>query len=284
MSLIPSAPATFTELVDAYAATVTAVLDLGRALLPGEEDLPTDCPGWTVGDQVRHVESVEAMVLGEPVPDVDVSGHAHVRHDFGRVVEQYLQSRRDRPLAEVLDALDTALQRRLTALGDPATTPQDPTVGPLGPTTVADLVALRTFDIWCHEQDIREAVHRPGGQDTPAAAVALARVFGVFGKVVAKDAAIPPGRAVVLESTGPVRARVGCRVEVDPETGRARGIPLAGDESNPDAAVPTTTITMSTQALMRRAAGRRSTDELQWSAVGDQALARQVLDALAVTP
>ena len=32
---------------------------------------------------------------------------------------------------------------------------------------------IRVFDCWLHEQDIRDAVGRPGGEDGPAASVAL---------------------------------------------------------------------------------------------------------------
>ena len=106
MTLHPPAPSDLGELVDAYAQTVRGVIDLGRTTRPGDESLPTDCPGWSVLDQVAHVASAEAMVAGEPQPDVDVSRHAHVRHAFGERIEKYGESRRGRSLEEVLDELE----------------------------------------------------------------------------------------------------------------------------------------------------------------------------------
>ena len=67
---------------------VRNVIDLGRTARPGDAERPTDCPGWTVLDQVAHVAGGEAMTDGEPRPDVDISHHAHVRHDFGALRQE----------------------------------------------------------------------------------------------------------------------------------------------------------------------------------------------------
>ena len=77
--------------------------------------------------------------------------------------------------------------------------------------------------------------------------------------------------------------RVGARVEIG-EDGKARGIPLFTGDARPHEDVPTTSIHLSTRDLMRRAGGRLSTDEVHWSAEGDQDVALRVLDALAITP
>ena len=57
MSLIPSAPATFTELVDAYAATVTAVLDLGRSFQEQVSRMGTAGEYIMVGSLVNSIIS-----------------------------------------------------------------------------------------------------------------------------------------------------------------------------------------------------------------------------------
>ena len=113
MSLHPPAPSDLGELVEAYAQTVQHLIDLGRTMRPDDANRPTDCPGWTVLDQIAHVASLEAMVAGEPEPDVDISHHAHVRHAFGAKVERYVESRRGRDLEEVLDELEERLAERL---------------------------------------------------------------------------------------------------------------------------------------------------------------------------
>lgn len=286
MPLNPPAPADLEEFVAAYAHTMQAVVDLGRGLRPGEEGLPTDCPGWDVGDQLRHIASVEASLLGESAPDVDVSRYGHIRNAFGQLIEKLVESRRARTLTVVLDELDATLARRLEALRAPDVTSGTPTVGPFGPTTVSELLGLRLFDIWIHEQDIREALGRPGDLDGGGAANALARLFAAFPRIVAKEARIEPRHAVILDITGPVVGRVGARVEeVD---GAPRGIPLftgevgeTGPSAAPDGA---TTIAMSTQVATRLLAGRRSPDEVHVSIAGDAAIAGRVLAALTITP
>ena len=61
-------------------ATYDDMIAALTALTPAQWSAQTECPGWTVTDQVRHVLTTEQMMQGAPVPDVDVSAHAHVRH------------------------------------------------------------------------------------------------------------------------------------------------------------------------------------------------------------
>ena len=166
MPVHPPAPSDLGAVVDAYAQTVSSVIDLGRTMRPGDEELPTDCPGWTVLDQVAHVASTEAMVAGEPEPDVDVSHHAHVRHAFGERIEKYVESRRGRELEEVLDELEERLEERLRVYHSGPEWADSGVAGPFGETTRVRCSSVRVFDIWIHEQDIREALRRPGGLDT----------------------------------------------------------------------------------------------------------------------
>lgn len=282
MSVHPPAPSDLGALVDAYAQTVRNVIDLGRTTRPGDGSLPTDCPGWTVLDQVAHVASTEAMVAGEPEPDVDVSHHEHVRHAFGERIERYVESRRGRDLAEVLDELEERLEERLRLYRSGTEWAERPVAGPFGPTTMGELLKVRVFDIWIHEQDIREALGRPGGLDTGAAAHSVAQLFAALPRIVARTAAIEPGNAVVLDLTGPTVGRAGARVE--DQGGKAVGLPLftGGHEEHPD--VVTTSLTMSTQVAGRLAGGRRAPEDLHVVVHGDEDVARRVLAALTITP
>lgn len=282
MSLHPPAPTGFAEVVDAWAHTVRCVADLGRALRPGDAERPTDCPGWTVADQLAHVLGGESMVAGDPDPDVDVSGYDYLRHDFGTRHEKFVEARRGRSAEDLVDELDWRLEERLAVYRSEGVTGEEEVRGPFGRTTLADLVGIRTFDVWMHEQDLREALDRPGGLDTPAAALSVSRLFAVLPRVVARDAQVGPGNAVVLDLTGPTVGRAGVRVEED--GGRAVGIPLftGEDADHPD--VVTTSLSMSTRVAMRLAGGRRSPDELPVTVHGDEAVARSVLAALAITP
>jgi len=282
MSLHPPAPTDLGELVEAYAQTVQHLIDLGRTMRPDDATRPTDCPGWTVLDQIAHVASLEAMVAGEPEPDVDISHHAHVRHAFGARVERYVESRRGRDLEEVLDELEERLAERLMFYRSGTEWAEREVAGPFGTTTWGDLLAIRTFDIWVHEQDVREALERPGGLDSGAAALAVSRLFAALPRIVAREAAIEPGNAVVLDLTGPTVGRAGARVEE--HDGKARGIPLfTGDaEEHPD--VVTTSLSMSTAVAGRLAGGRKAPDELHVVVHGDDEVARRVMAAMAITP
>lgn len=282
MSLHPPAPTGFPETVDAWAQTVRSVVDLGRTMRPEHADLATDCPGWTVFDQVAHVAGVEATIAGDPVPEIDVSGHAHVRSDFGARMERLVESRRGRSLEDLLEELEWRLDERLGVYRAEDLTGEEVVEGLFGPTSLVDLLALRTFDVWMHEQDLREALERPGGLDTPAAAQSVARLFAVFPRIVARTAGIEPGNAVVLDLTGPTVGRTGARVEE--QDGAAVGIPLFRGDADEHADVVTTSLAMSTRVAMRLAGGRRSPDDLPVTVTGDEAVAHRVLAALVVTP
>ena len=282
MPVHPPAPSDVGALVDAYAQSVRSIIDLGRTARPGDQALPTDCPGRTVLDQVAHVVSLEAMVAGEPTPDIDVSHHAHVRHEFGERVEKYVESRRGRDLDEVLDELEERLEERLRLYRSDTDWAERPLEGPFGPTTMGELLSRRVFDVWVHEQDIREALGRPGGLDTGAAAHTVAQLFAALPRIVARTAGIEPGNAVVLDLTGPTVGRAGARVEE--QDGRPVGLPLftGGPEEHPD--VVTTSLTMSTQVAGRLAGGRRAPEDVHVVVHGDEDVARRVLGSLTITP
>jgi uncharacterized protein (TIGR03083 family) len=288
------------ELVEAFAQSAQAVVDLARACSDDDLAQPTDCPGWTVHDQVSHVVGVEAWLGGHKDPRVEMPRYEHIRSDFGKKVEYAVEVRRGRSGAEVVAELEDVLAQRLSTLRDPELTGTSIIAGPFGPDRATTVLLLRVFDVWTHEQDIRMALGRPGDLGSAAAAVVVASVMRELPKVLARSAALEPGQVVVIDVTGPgpaVTASQGIRVELD-EQGRARGhaIPavevIAGDAgaltggAQTTGAVPegeTTTISLSTEAFTRRAAGRRSVSDTAYDVIGDEAVARRVLEALVVT-
>lgn len=270
------------DLTSAYAQTVQGIMDLGHSLRDGDEERETDCPGWNVRDQFAHIVSLEAWVQGEPVPDIDVSGRAHVRSDMGVVTEKFLESRRDRSLAELIEELEELSTSRIAHLEAETTSPDDPAIGPFGPTTLLGLTQSRVFDLWVHEQDIRGAISRPGNLDSQGAALVVRAMFAALPKAVARTAKVPAGHAVILDLTGPVVGRAGVRVEE--HDGKPHGIPLFAGATEEHTDIVTTTITLSTQAATRRTAGRIATADTHYSVVGDDDVARRVLDALVIAP
>ena len=285
MSLDPAAPQSLPDLVDAFEQTARAVIDLGRGC--GEDDLarPTDCPGWTVHDQLAHVVGVEAWLEGHKDPRVQLPQYDHIRSDLGKRIEYAVEVRRGHTGAEVIAELEDVLAQRLSTLRDPALTAASIIPGPFGPDQAAMVVAMRTFDVWTHEQDIRASLGRPGNLGSAAATVFISLAVTQLPKLIAKGAALESGHEVVVDVIGSgagVAARAGVRVVMD-EQGRPRGHAMTDGELQQRTSDSTTTISLSTEAFTRRAAGRRSVSDTAYSVVGDDVVARSVLEALVVT-
>jgi uncharacterized protein (TIGR03083 family) len=288
MPIHPAPPEDLAGMVEGYQRTVRSVIDLGRSCGPADFAAPTSCPGWSMQDHFAHVAAVEAYLDGAEHPDVELVERCHLRHEFGEWMEAGVQLRRERPGSEVVDELELLLHNRLASLANPELTLESEVRAPMERTLpLGTLLRLRLNDIWVHEQDLREALGRPGDLDTVAAATFVASIVSSFPGLVAK-LHLPEGEAVILDCTGPVTARVGVRMSHG-EDGRPWAHPLfSGDTETPtDGAVPdgpSTTIILSTDALTRRAAGRRSTQDTAYRVVGDEDLAARVLDALVITP
>jgi uncharacterized protein (TIGR03083 family) len=297
MPMHPAAPRGLEDLVAAFAHTASAVIDLAHSCTDADLMRPTECPGWTVHDQISHVVGVEARLEGHKDPRVEMPAYEHIRNDFGRRIEYAVEVRRARTGAEVVAELEHVLAQRLSTLRASGLTDTGIIAGPFGPDQSATVVLMRTFDIWVHEQDIRAALGRPGNLDSPAAAVFVGSVLNQLPKLVAKGAALEPGSEVVFDVTGPLVARQGVRVEKD-EWGRLRGHPMfvgdadyaagwyvPGEHAQTSDRAPDwpTTISLSTEAFTRRAAGRRPVSDTAYSVVGDEAIARRVMEALVVT-
>ncbi len=283
----PAAPEDLHGLVDAYAGTAQAVVDLTFSLSEADFDRPTPCPGWTVKDQVSHVVSLEAAMLGRPDPHVEVPDYPHIRNDMGRQFEQGVELRRPRPGAEVVAEWQKVLAGRLGRLRDPSLTEETLVDTPRGPRTLRKALELRISDIWCHEQDIREALGRPGNLDSRAAAVFVQGVMNRLPQIVVERVGLEPGKVLMIELTGPVIARSGVRVEVDDDGKPVGRLMFAGasDETGPIPVIgKTTSLQMSTEVFTRRAAGRRATEGCAYSVHGDPEIARSFMDHLAVTP
>lgn len=246
-----------------------AVLALAEGLAPGEWDLATACPGWSVKDNVAHVVSVEAMLLGRPIPEVALPEDLpHVRNDFGRVNEQWIESYRGRSTTAVLADLREIIAERRAALAGMKQADFDAeSFTPAGPDSYGRFMRIRVMDMWMHEQDIREAVGRPGHEDGEAPQAALDEMTAALGFVVGKRAAAPQGSRVRFELTGPMARRV------DVEVGdRARVVDaLAGD--------PTVTLTLPGH-LFTRLCGGRGADPAAVQVDGDADLGEAILTHL----
>jgi uncharacterized protein (TIGR03083 family) len=238
---------------------------------------PTDCPGWDVQDQVAHMIGTEMMLLGENPPLADVGHAPHVRNDIGKFNEQWVVLYRNRSGAETLTDFRRVTQRRLDALRAlPAEKWDEEGFTPEGPGPYRQFMAIRVFDCWYHDQDIREALDRPGFLEGPVADLALDRIpTKGLPYVVGKKAAAPQGATVVFEVEGEPRLVAAVGVE-----GRAALLAQTPDD-------PTVCLTMDRRTFARLAGGRWSGETARAAgavrAEGDDALAHRVVDNLAFT-
>jgi uncharacterized protein (TIGR03083 family) len=265
------------DLLDAVWRDITAVCD---GLTPEQWNTPTDCPGWTVHDNVAHMIGTERMLLGEQ-PDVSAvdTDLPHVRNDIGRANESWISAYRDWDGPRLLGEFRSVTGRRLDVLRAMTIADWDREgFTPEGPGPYRVFMEIRLFDCWYHDQDIREALDRPGFLHGPAADASLGRIPAkALGYVVGKKAGAPPHTTVVFEISGspPIVAAIG----VPPE-GRARLLDAA-----PDA--PTVRIVIDRRTFARLAGGRWSGDDARARGVlrveGDTALGDRVVDNLAFT-
>lgn len=283
MPLHPAAPHDLPGLVQAYAQTVQAVIDIGRSCSDRDFDKPTVYDGWTVKDQISHVVGVEQWLSGSPLPRVPLPDYRHVRTERDRARESMVELRRRMVGSKVVDELEGVLSKRLLQLDDPQLTLDTEIKGVGGTAPAQDVLRERIRDIWTHEQDMRQALGRPGGLDAPGAAVFMDTLCEELPRLVAHDAGIEPGNVVIFDITGPVIGRAGVRVEVA-EDGTPLGTPLfTGTVHEHPEDEQVTSITLSTYAMTRRAAGRGTLGDIHYSVQGDEAVAGRVLQALPIT-
>jgi uncharacterized protein (TIGR03083 family) len=263
------------QAVDQLAILWASVSALCRPFDERHWKAPTDCPGWSVQDQLSHLVGTERLLAGKPETSHRAPEREYVHNAIGRIAENHADERRVRSGAEVLHEFDEITSERLFHLR--RATADDfaqPTVTPTGPGTVADFLRLRVMDTWVHEQDIRRAVAIPGHRDGPAAEYAIDFLLQGVPMVVGKRAAAPAGSSVRLMLRGPVwRDRTVAMAE------RASWV----DETP---ATPTVTITLDSDAYLVAAAGRRPGQSLLDAGLvefaGDSALGERVVTGLNV--
>lgn len=279
--------ATDHELVDMLDAVWISVEDATGGISEDQWKTGTECPGWTVQDNVVHITALEAMSIGKDLPLAELPDDLpHVKNDFGRKNEEWIESRRSWSGADALAEFHTITRERIEGLralddagfGADSWTPQ-------GPGTVRDLLPFRIFDSWVHEQDIRRATDHPGGLTGAPAEIVEGIFSAAWPFVLAKRAAAPAGTRIGVVLDG---RRSDYVVSAD---GRGRQLDSAeadvpDDPEGIDDA--DAVISLNREALTILGAGRRTPDDLPDTALlsltGDLDLAGRVLAGLNVTP
>jgi len=232
----------------------------------------TDCPGWSVQDNLSHLIGIERMLEGLPPTTHKAAPAAHVKNPIGEANENEIDSRRHLSGADVLaewKKIAAARMATLRAAGDDYF--DAPAMTPTGPGTVGDFLSIRVLDSWVHEQDMRRAVGKPGNLDGPAAEHTVDRLLRTVPIVVGKRAGTPEGASVVIDITGGVQRHVVCTVT----DGRA-----AVSSTEPEA--PLARITLDVEAFVVLATGRVTAESLgdRVSYAGDAEHGRKVTGAL----
>jgi uncharacterized protein (TIGR03083 family) len=238
-----------TTVVDLQEQVFTSLDELCSSLSDQEWEAATDCPGWSVKDNLSHIIGTESTILGRPAPEHDPGEREWIRNPIGASNEIQVDYRRSRTPQEVLDEFREVAGERMKILRGMSEADLDgESWTPIGPGKVRDLVAIRVMDCWVHEQDIRRALGKPGDVSGPVAEHAFGRHAGAMGFVVGKKAGAPDGTTVVFDVDGFGVVPIG----VD---GRARRL-----ESVPD--TPTVKLAMDLETFNCLCCGRGNPDVL----------------------
>lgn len=270
---------TDTERVALLEQAFSAVEEVCSQLSTEDWDLPTDCPGWSVKDNLSHLASFEAVGVGRPSAptDLDVSHLPHVANDFGAMNEREVEGRRALPGSAVLDEfreVTTARIEQLKGLDEDgwAATSRSP----VGELPTRDFLSIRILDVFYHEQDIRRAAGKPGHLDGAVARYVFERMATrSLPRIVGKNA--PDGAIVTFDVRAPGRTIV-----IKNESGKGTLLPEMVH------APLHMCMRMNLETFFCLLGGRwtpaRARAEGDLQTEGDDALARNILDHIVVVP
>ena len=266
------------DIVDALADGWDSMQRLGAELDEPQWKLPTDCPGWSVQDNLAHIIGIESVILGRPEPVVELADPPHVKNDLGRSNEIWVESFRRLSGAEVLDRFRAIATLRLDALRSYTTAEwAAPSWTPVGAGTVADLIPFRVLDSFVHELDMRRALGKPANMESPSAQLAIGRLRGVLGVIVGSRLRPPDGTRVAFAVEAP-----GGFVEAYAMTdGRAVALAV-GPDSLADSV--DTVLHMDADTFVRLVGGRGELDVVAPAVRvdGDENLGRRVIEHMKV--
>ena len=191
--------------VDLLEGEWAQLTDLCAGLGPAEWAQPTECPGWSVQDQLAHLIGTESMLAGRPRPDgaEETANLPHVHNPIGAANEAWVISMRPLAPAEVLARWREVAAERVAQLRSaPPQRYDELGPSPVGQVPYREFMNVRVMDCWSHEQDIRRAVGKPGHRSGPIVEHSLDRLVSGMPFVVGKKAGVPDGTSVVFELGG----------------------------------------------------------------------------------
>ena len=191
--------------VDVWWHAINDFTDLLEDLDDAAWATPTDLAGWDVKAVAAHIAHLESILAGNPEETADLGEPPHVTGLLGMYTEIGVVNRRDASPDSIINEIRACATARHTALLD-----DPPTDASAKPTVIfggvgwdwRTLLRNRPLDVWMHEQDVRRAVGRPGGMDSPAARHTADYLGESLGYVLAKRVGAPAGTTAVLEVAG----------------------------------------------------------------------------------
>jgi len=252
------------------------LVELGATLDGTQWAVPTCLPGWSVHDVVGHVIGAEAMLLGEPAPEVDLSHLSHMRNAIAEANEVWVEGSRGLTGSDIVTRLDAVTSHRLAELEAMDQADFDaPSWTPAGKDeTYGRFMRIRHFDCYLHEQDIRLALGMPARESVDDLSSSLDEVATGLGYIVGRKAGMPDGSRVRIDLTGPVTRTY--LVQID---GRAAVVDSLDGE-------PTVGIELPAMHFLRLTGGRHDAgmdaeDGVRFT--GDRALGGQLVANMAFT-
>ena len=146
--------------------TLASIHNLCADLTESQFKTPTQCPGWTVQDNLSHMIGTEKSLGGLGATTHRATSLEFVKNPIGEMNEHEVDARRSLTGAEVLKEFDQVMSSRRNQLAlEPEEYFTKETMTPTGKGTVADFLHIRVLDCWVHEQDIRRALNIAGNQN-----------------------------------------------------------------------------------------------------------------------
>ena len=165
---------------------------------------PTPNTEWDIKDLAAHLGGLEAMFQGFPQPDPPdgwVTEHTGLHH----VTALGVAARRTWAIDEVMEELRRASGTqldKLQSLDDAGW--QEPTLGPLGMTSMTNSADIRLGDLYVHLLDLRYALGLPlqASAEPTAESLVVGRAVRLTGWGSVKGAGLPDGTRIRMELSG----------------------------------------------------------------------------------
>lgn len=192
-------------------ANLNTCMDSVDALLADLNDdqwkVQSYCPDWDVRGVAMHLAAVEYMLAG------DEPGSWTESVPFDKI-GTYVAGLSDLSNADLLAAYRNTIAARRQEMASYTSEQMDvPSMTPVGPQTYGRFMAIRVFDYWVHEQDIRGPLGMPGHESGPTAEMALNEIEISLSYIVGKKIGLPDGKGMTINLTGPVERQMHVKVD-----------------------------------------------------------------------